>query len=244
MKARILENNVVIHLSTDENSPVVQQVPLGTELDLGRVLTNNGVQWVEVMDGAFVKGFIHGGTKVYFVKKMLVNQDEVIMYDMAAPTALERARYIKGTVLYTLDETKAAEQDWIQVRDENGNVGFIHKETALKDTAPVAAPPIATAPYPGAPIPAGPIPGAPFPGAPFMPTPEQREAIRIQERNSGRNMMLIGALMFVGGIIVTVLSYSMAASSSSGGYYWLCFGPVIFGPIYFFQGLAKFNRNK
>lgn len=244
MKARILEDNVVIHLSTDNNSPSVQQLFKGAEVDLGRVLTNAGQQWVEVMDGTFVKGFIPGTTKVYFVKKIIVDQDQVIVYDIAAPTAQERARYIKGTVLYKINELKEAEQEWIEVRDENGNTGFIHKDTVLKDGEPAAVPPPGAVPYPGAPAPAAPIPGMPYPGAPFMPTPQQREAIRIQERNSGRNMMLIGALMFVGGIVVTALSYSLASSGSSGGYYWLCFGPVIFGPVYFFQGLAKYNRNK
>lgn len=234
MKARILENNVIVHLSTDEASPEVQRFALGAEVELGRVLVNNGVQWVEVMEGTFVKGFIKGATKVYFVKKMIVDQENVVVYDMAAPTAVEKARYIKGTILYKLDETKVAEQDWIQVRDENGNVGYIHKETVLKDTEPVVAPPPLQQPQPG----------APYPGAPFTQTPEMREAVRLQERNSGRNMMIVGALMFIAGCVVTALSYSAATSGSGGGYYWLCFGPIIFGPIYFFQGLAKYNRNK
>jgi hypothetical protein len=229
MKARILDNSVVVHLSTDETSPEVQRLALGAEVELGRVLTYNAVQWVEVLDGTFVKGFIRGDTKVYFIKKMIVDQDEMIVYDMAAPTALEKARYIKGTILYTLDETKVAEQDWIQVRDENGNVGFIHKDTVLKDAEPAAVPP-------------PPPPGAPYPGAPFPQTPEMREAIRIAERKAGRNQMLLGALMFVAGCAVTALTYSSA--STGGGYYWLCFGPIIFGPVYFFQGLAKYNRNK
>jgi len=221
----------VVHLSTDETSPEVQRLDLGAEVELGRVLTNNFVQWVEVLEGTFVKGFIRGDTKVYFIKKMIVDQDEVIVYDMAAPTALEKARYIKGTILYKLDETKVAEQDWIQVKDENGNVGFIHKDTVLKDAEPVVVPP----PPPS---------GGPIPGVPFTPTPEMREALRISERKAGRNQMLIGALMFVAGCAITAISYSAATSSSSGGYYWLCFGPVIFGPVYFFQGLAKYNRNK
>jgi hypothetical protein len=233
VKARILQDNVIVHLSTDEISPEVQRLSQGAEVELGRVLTNQGVQWVELLEGSFVKGFIRGDTRVYFIKKIVVDQDEVIVYDMAAPTALEKARYIKGTVLYALDDTKVAEQDWLQVRDENGNVGFIHKDTKLKADEPAAAPP-----------PQQPQPGTAYPGTPFVQTPEMREAIRLKERNSGRNMMIIGVVMFIAGCAVTALSYSAASSSSSGGYYWLCFGPIIFGPVYFFQGLAKYNRNK
>jgi len=69
MKARILDNSLIIHLSMDEASPEVQRLTNGAEVDLGRVLVSNGVQWVEVMEGSFLKGFIKGDTKVFSSRK-------------------------------------------------------------------------------------------------------------------------------------------------------------------------------
>jgi len=163
---------------------------------------------------------------------MIVNQDEVIVYDMAAPTAIEKARYIKGTVLYKLNELTVNDQGWFEVRDENGNSGFIHKETLLKDAEP---------PAPAASPPPQYSTGAP--GATFRPTPEMQVDIRRKEKEAGRNQMIWGGLMAVAGCIVTAVTFS-AATSGSSSYYLLCWGPVIFGIISFFQGLAKYNKNK
>lgn len=56
----------------------------------------------------------------------------------------------------------------------------------------------------------------------------------------GQKMMLYGALWCIGGIVVTVGSYSLASSSSSGGSYFIAWGAVLFGAIQFLKGLYKF----
>ena len=45
-----------------------------------------------------------------------------------------------------------------------------------------------------------------------------------------------GALWCVGGLVVTGMTYSMA---SGGGSYLVCWGPVIFGGIQLFRGMAN-----
>lgn len=51
-----------------------------------------------------------------------------------------------------------------------------------------------------------------------------------------------GALWCVGGLIVTVLSYS--AVSESGGSYFVCWGAVIFGGIQLIRGLSAIGPAK
>ena len=50
--------------------------------------------------------------------------------------------------------------------------------------------------------------------------------------------MLYGALLAIGGTIITILSYSLAASSPVGGPYIITTGAIIFGIIYFLIGLS------
>jgi hypothetical protein len=50
--------------------------------------------------------------------------------------------------------------------------------------------------------------------------------------------MGIGAAFCVGGILVTVVSYSLV--SEHGGTYFLLWGPAVFGAIRFFRGVARF----
>ena len=52
-----------------------------------------------------------------------------------------------------------------------------------------------------------------------------------------RNMVIGGAICFIG-IAVTIGSYHAAANSPSGGQYVIAWGAVIFGGIQFFKGLS------
>jgi hypothetical protein len=63
----------------------------------------------------------------------------------------------------------------------------------------------------------------------------RREALKKRAERD----MLIGGLFCVGGVILTILTYSSASSSPSGGTYILAWGPIIFGAVQFFRGLSN-----
>jgi hypothetical protein len=54
--------------------------------------------------------------------------------------------------------------------------------------------------------------------------------------DAANRQMMIGAGLFVVGLIITVITYSIA--SDGGGTYLICWGPVVFGAIRFFKGLS------
>jgi hypothetical protein len=230
MKVRLLEDKVAVHLTMDGRSPVVQELKRDAEIELGQMQVVGSERWVEVMDGKFIKGYIAGQTKVFAIKKMTVDQDEAIVYDLPAPTAVEISRYIKGSIFYKIDEKTVNEQGWIGVRDENGNTGWIKKETQVRDSdlapAPIVTPNVVTIPAPG---------GMPFPQMP----PMDPEVLRKRARDDALRNMAIGALLFFGGLIVTIVSCS---SAGSGDYYWICWGPVIYGAFLFIQGASNLSK--
>ena len=57
-----------------------------------------------------------------------------------------------------------------------------------------------------------------------------------KKREAGNKNMLYGALWCVGGLLVTILTYSAA---SDGGTYVVAWGAVIFGAIQFFKGVFQ-----
>ena len=57
-----------------------------------------------------------------------------------------------------------------------------------------------------------------------------------EKREAGNKNMHYGALWCVGGLLVTILTYSAA---SDGGTYVVAWGAVIFGAIQFFKGLFQ-----
>lgn len=52
-------------------------------------------------------------------------------------------------------------------------------------------------------------------------------------RSAGKKNMIYGALWCIGGVVVTVVTFSMAAN---GGSYIVTWGAILFGAIQFFRG--------
>jgi hypothetical protein len=62
----------------------------------------------------------------------------------------------------------------------------------------------------------------------------EREAVR----EAGRSNMLYGALWFIGGLLVTLATFSFA-QGSGGGTYVVAWGAMIGGAIQFFRGVSQ-----
>ena len=60
------------------------------------------------------------------------------------------------------------------------------------------------------------------------------------EASTGGRDMLIGGLWIAGGLVITIGTYAMA---SNGGTYFITYGPIIYGVIRFFKGVAKSAGN-
>jgi uncharacterized membrane protein len=80
---------------------------------------------------------------------------------------------------------------------------------------------------------------APQPAAPKTVTrPDVARALRA----AGLRQIVIGAVLAVIGIVVTVVTYRHAASSSSGGTYLVAWGPVVFGAVSMVRGFRNLVR--
>ncbi len=74
---------------------------------------------------------------------------------------------------------------------------------------------------------------------------EQSVASRkVATGKQGRTQMVIGGLLAVVGIIITIVTYSNASSNPTGGTYFVAYGPMLFGAILFFQGLAASRSSR
>ncbi len=68
---------------------------------------------------------------------------------------------------------------------------------------------------------------------------DQGWALRKERWERARKDMVIGALFCIGGILVTLFSYSSAASSPKGGSYIIAWGAIVFGAIQFIRGMLN-----
>lgn len=63
-------------------------------------------------------------------------------------------------------------------------------------------------------------------------------AAPINYTDRGTKRIIYGGIAVIAGLIITFVSYSLAANSSTGGYYFIWFGPVIFGGYELLKGVA------
>lgn len=70
-----------------------------------------------------------------------------------------------------------------------------------------------------------------------------RKVNKEEARAKAVKQILLGLGLSVGGIALTFCTYSLASSGSGGGYYVVCFGPIIFGILYFIVGGIRWLAN-
>jgi hypothetical protein len=73
---------------------------------------------------------------------------------------------------------------------------------------------------------------------PYAPPP----ADVAQQRARAQRTIIIGVLLLVGGLLLSLITYSVAARS--GGIYFVAYGPVIYGLIRVITGIVALNKAK
>lgn len=82
----------------------------------------------------------------------------------------------------------------------------------------------------------------PQPGFPGGPNPMPGTSLAAIARKRGMRQIVIGAVIFVIGLVITVATYSSASSSPTGGTYVVAYGPMILGVVYVIRGLLVIAR--
>ena len=67
----------------------------------------------------------------------------------------------------------------------------------------------------------------------------ERTRAAAMARTQAVRAIWVGGLLTAFGLVLTVVTYAMAASNPQGGHYVVAFGPVIFGVITLLRGLAR-----
>ncbi len=65
---------------------------------------------------------------------------------------------------------------------------------------------------------------------------------RASQRDAGSRDLIAGLLWFGGGLAVTLITYNIAASSTSGGSFIIATGAIFYGGLRLLRGLAQIVR--
>ena len=82
----------------------------------------------------------------------------------------------------------------------------------------------------------------PYDSQPETPTSDaEQQAIahaHDARRAHANRQLLTGAIVFAIGLVVTLVTYSSASSGRGGGTYIVAWGPMVFGALRMFRGIA------
>jgi hypothetical protein len=68
---------------------------------------------------------------------------------------------------------------------------------------------------------------------------EHRAAEHAAGSRRSKVRIILGAILVAGGLIATIVTYTIASSKPSGGTYILAWGPIIFGLVLLIQGIGE-----
>jgi len=84
-------------------------------------------------------------------------------------------------------------------------------------------------------------PGFAMPSTPYF---QSGRSLAGVARNRGMRQIAIGAAIFAVGLVITIVTYASASSSSTGGTYFVAYGPMIVGAITVVRGFIALARSK
>jgi uncharacterized protein YgiM (DUF1202 family) len=145
MRVRITTRPAVVHETPGLTSPVLTQVEVGTEVQLGGTKKVDGVEWVAAVLPGGQRGFIQGDTPVKSIKHAVLLENGTNVFAAPSEQSTVLTRLARNA---SFDILGVAEQDGIQfveVRAGGGITGFIPSKTKVKTIAESAVPTRASA---------------------------------------------------------------------------------------------------
>jgi hypothetical protein len=132
MKARILEPQVKVYSSMDENALSIATLQEGAEVEFSSAKRKAGKLWVPITLSTGQLAYIPGETRIAIIREGTIVQDNIAMYTEPSDGSLVRQQLMRNTRLSILQVVKEGGKDWVKVRDTNGIEGYIAGGTRFR----------------------------------------------------------------------------------------------------------------
>jgi hypothetical protein len=132
MKARILDPQVKVYSSIDDNAVSIATLPEGSEIEFGAAKKKAGKLWVPITLSTGQLAYIPGDTHIFAIREgaLMQNSAEVHAEPLAESAVTQQlGSNAKFTILQRVSNNG---QIWMRIRDMNGKEGFIVGETRVR----------------------------------------------------------------------------------------------------------------
>jgi hypothetical protein len=132
MKARIIEQPVMLYSDMDISSPSVAELAVGSEVEIGGVKKKDGKEWVSASLPSGERGYVPGDTRIYIIKPATLLQENVNVYAKPSAASTVKSQYNKNDQFDLINVVTQDNKEWVKVRDSAGNEGFIEGDTKIR----------------------------------------------------------------------------------------------------------------
>lgn len=132
MKARILDPQVKVYSSVDANAVSIATLPEGSEIEFGAPRKMSGKLWLPITLSTGQQAFIPGDTRVYVIRQGSLQQNDVELHAEPSAGSLIKQQLVRNSKVYILQVVKGEGLDWVKVRNESGNEGYISGDTRIR----------------------------------------------------------------------------------------------------------------
>jgi len=134
MKARILDEQVKVYSSMDENAVSLATLNQGSEIEFGATKRKAGKLWVPITLSTGQQAFIPGESRIYIIRQGALMQNNVDLLMEPKEGALVKQQLARNTKVEILQVIKGEGQDWVKIRDEHQTEGYIAGNTRVRVT--------------------------------------------------------------------------------------------------------------
>ena len=245
MYVKILEQTSV-RLQPHWASMSVRNLQVGEQVDLGSAVQGEGGQWVPISLSDGRTGYLPGDAKVFRMRDVTVAQPGLDVYQTPVMGSAIMMSCKWGNILTVTGLAGEGANQWAEVITPTGEYGFIMPGSKVTEVVPQASAPVFQQPQAQGfqrpytqsfqPANAGGF-QRPNPNVSQPVSPRVFQDDRDDRRASAIKNIAAGGLICLAGIVITGISYSMAAG---GGRYVITWGAIVFGGIRFFKGLSQY----
>jgi hypothetical protein len=132
MKARIVGQGARVYSQPDANSPLIADLMVGFEVQMGGVTKNAGGEWVVVALPNGQRGYLPGSTRIFRIKPVVLLQKEVFVYAEPSAASVVKTRYRRNAKFLLADTVDRDGKRWVRIRDAGGAEGFIDGTTKIR----------------------------------------------------------------------------------------------------------------
>jgi hypothetical protein len=132
MKARILDSQVKVYSSMDQNAVSIATLPEGSEIEYGSPKRSAGKLWVPITLSTGQLAYIPGEARISVIHEGALMQDNVALYSEPSAESQVKQQLGRNTKVYLLQKIDGGGQVWMRVRDSNGIEGYIAGDTRIR----------------------------------------------------------------------------------------------------------------